>query len=881
MSVQLASLIIEYAKSLPPWQKILAKAAFEHVGDLSHAKEIDLAVSRFLKDSNVPVSNDNSGDNEITYIDSLQTEGSQISSVVPRLLEISEYKNVNALSDGQKITFASKLTIVYGENGSGKSGYNRVLNTAFYSRGDKNILPNILRPKNEQGTPTAKFEFEINGAKQVRSYPNEISQPEFKQFACFDSQAVPAHVGESNELYVLPKEMEFFDKLAKLIELVKTRIQNVLNEKNKPNEFQRFFDGESSLKEEIKAISATTEYTKITAVGFNQEQLKRELEKQEKQLNALKATDPKKKIAELKLAISECDDYAKTITEGIEKCGIDAILAIQQALDFWKKAEENVKKSGAESFKTELLKTIGSNKWRQFIIASSDLVTEESVSLNRKFPLDGDSCPLCLQKLEIDALALFNRYFEFLGGQAEKDLAATKATLKCLAEKYSIAPVAITSKQNLSKWFDDNNPHVKSDFSNVDGAIKEFFVQAKDRIEKFDLTPLTPVQLGGTIEKFPLIKNSIEELLKTFDEATFSKKLQELGKAVVLLKHQVKFLELSSEIEKYIKIQKWISGASSAIKTINSRSVTDKQKKIFNEYFTKEYQQKFFQETQRLHVNFKIDIKAEGRAGKSLRKLDVFDHSPADVLSEGEQRAIALADFLTEIEICNLNGGIVFDDPVNSLDHERKLYIANRLVEESKRRQVVIFTHDVSFLFDLINEAEKQKYKAKDDYLCHWISKIDDSVGLVHLNHRRDLELDYKTHTRADELWQQARNETAPEKRELLSKQGFDCLRRTYEAFTLIELFGNTVRRFDRQIGHGTLKDAYCPRDVADFVSNKLKTCSGYVTGHLQADGYSGQLASPELLKQEIDSYIKFSKEYKERKEADKNQTATTTEVQA
>jgi len=885
LSVQLASLIIEYTKSLPPWQKILAKAAFENQGDLGQAKEIDLAIFRFLKDSflkdsNVPVSNDSAGDDEIIYINSLKTESIQSGSFVPRLIEISEYKNVNALSDGQKITFAPKLTIVYGENGSGKSGYNRVLNTAFYSRGDKNILPNILKPKNEQGTPTARFEFEINGTKQVRAYPNETSEPEFKQFACFDSQTVPAHVGESNELYVLPNEMKFFDNLAKLIELVKIRIQNVLNERDKPNEFQKFFDGESSLKEEIKEISATTKYTKISAIGLSQEQLTGESEKQEKELNALKATDPKKKIAELKLAISECDDYIKIIAEGFEKCGVDAISVIQQGLDSWKKAEDNVKKSGAESFKTELLNTIGSNKWRQFIIATSEFAKDEGAVLNRNFPTDGDSCPLCLQKLGEDALELFSRYFEFLGGQAEKDLTATKATLKSLAQKYSLAHVPITSKQNLSKWLDENNAQVKSDLSKTDEAIKDFFVQAKERVEKFDFTLLTPTQPDGIIEKLMLIKSNLEVTLITFDEATFSKKQQDLSKTVILLKHQLKFLELASDIEKHIKVQKWILDASTAIKIINSRSVTDKQKKIFNEYFTKEYQQKFFQEAQKLHINFKIDIKAEGRAGKSLRKLDVFDHSPADVLSEGEQRAIALADFLTEIEICNINGGIVFDDPVNSLDHERKLYIASRLVEESKKRQVIIFTHDVSFLFDLINEATNRNMKDKEDYLCHWIIKIDDNVGLVHLNHRRDLELDYKTHARADEFWQQARKETAPDKRELLSKQGFDCLRKTYEAFTLVELFGNTVRRFDRQIGHGTLKDVYCPRDVADFVSNKLKVCSGYVTGHLQADGYSGQLASPDLLKQELDLYIKFTQEYKERKKEDKNAT-TTKEVRA
>src|SRR5207302_1840263 len=52
-----------------------------------------------------------------------------------RLLTLSNLKNVNALADGQRLTFCSGLTIVYGANGSGKSGYARVLGSAGFTRG--------------------------------------------------------------------------------------------------------------------------------------------------------------------------------------------------------------------------------------------------------------------------------------------------------------------------------------------------------------------------------------------------------------------------------------------------------------------------------------------------------------------------------------------------------------------------------------------------------------------------------------------------------------------------------------------------------------------------------------------------------------------------
>ena len=44
---------------------------------------------------------------------------------------IKEIENVNALATGQSIPINPNLTIIYGGNGTGKSGYVRLLNNAF------------------------------------------------------------------------------------------------------------------------------------------------------------------------------------------------------------------------------------------------------------------------------------------------------------------------------------------------------------------------------------------------------------------------------------------------------------------------------------------------------------------------------------------------------------------------------------------------------------------------------------------------------------------------------------------------------------------------------------------------------------------------------
>jgi hypothetical protein len=53
------------------------------------------------------------------------------------------------------------------------------------------------------------------------------------------------------------------------------------------------------------------------------------------------------------------------------------------------------------------------------------------------------------------------------------------------------------------------------------------------------------------------------------------------------------------------------------------------------------------------------------------------------------------------------DGGVnlgLFFTPVSSLDHMHREKVAKRLAEESAQRQVVVFTHDLAFLF-LLDEA--------------------------------------------------------------------------------------------------------------------------------------------------------------------------------
>ena len=79
-------------------------------------------------------------------------------------------------------------------------------------------------------------------------------------------------------------------------------------------------------------------------------------------------------------------------------------------------------------------------------------------------------------------------------------------------------------------------------------------------------------------------------------------------------------------------------------------------------------------------------------------------------MSEGEARIVALAAFLADVTGCNSNNPFIFDDPISSLDQSYEERTVKRLVELSKSRQVIVFTHRISLLSQLNDACQITAY---------------------------------------------------------------------------------------------------------------------------------------------------------------------------
>ena len=171
---------------------------------------------------------------------------------------------------------------------------------------------------------------------------------------------------------------------------------------------------------------------------------------------------------------------------------------------------------------------------------------------------------------------------------------------------------------------------------------------------------------------------------------------------------------------------------------------------------------------------------------------------------------------------------MIFDDPVSSLDHRRRELVASRLVAEGKKRQVVIFTHDIYFLRLLIDDAEIQSVPITPQSLI----RTPDGYGVA------DPELPFegrKTTIRLTALKEQqgkiAKLHNAGDMKEFsrLTLDAYRDLRKAWEGAIEEVLFCKVVLRFRRSIETTRLGAVSVEEDDCDDIEKGMTKCSNYV----------------------------------------------------
>lgn len=220
------------------------------------------------------------------------------------LSKIFNIDNINALSKTSELTFAPKgLTIVYGDNGSGKSSYVSILKHTCNTRGQKpKINDNLYDPNCFGNDKKADVEFTIDGVNYgaVNLINAEVNNSILKSVDVFDTFSANHYIEGEDEIAFIPQGLSIVEKFAVYL----NRIESELIEELSNRSLVKF---DHSLLEVSDDSSARIFLDNLDS-DTTLDELRREcvwnvakasrVHELNKEIDKLKATDPKKSLKE-------------------------------------------------------------------------------------------------------------------------------------------------------------------------------------------------------------------------------------------------------------------------------------------------------------------------------------------------------------------------------------------------------------------------------------------------------------------------------------------------------------------------------------------------------------------------------------------------------
>lgn len=220
------SLLINWAKSQDDWVCELAVAVLE-AGDEPVEAQIEEAYQHLLLEKGLEAG-------QRPPSPTLVDRGGAAATEKPlTVLGIGCVERVNALATGQTVAFNRKMTVLFGRNGCGKTGYVRILKRLSAVRREERILPDITAAAPITIPPECRVAFALGGTEQPSfQWHGEAGVAPFTRLDIFDAQEAKTYVDDALTYSYTPAEVALFDHLSRALARVREKIDSAKRDKS-------------------------------------------------------------------------------------------------------------------------------------------------------------------------------------------------------------------------------------------------------------------------------------------------------------------------------------------------------------------------------------------------------------------------------------------------------------------------------------------------------------------------------------------------------------------------------------------------------------------------------------------------------------------------
>lgn len=743
------------------------------------------------------------------------------------LTKLSEVKGVNKLADDQNMEFSPNITVVYGNNGVGKTGYSRILKSQGYSF-DHNteILSNVNEnPVNQ----SARLEFNSNGEPCYLNWQGGRIESDLNAVSVFNSDCVKISLSNTRELLVTPKGFYLFtlvtNELSELTRFLNTQyalysivlpwkdqlheatpqkvyIDALVHNSNRDtlNELSHFDDNHQTLltkkEEELEDLSKATLEAKLNSINLML-----------KEIISIIATV---KITQTNLAKNDWDTIIQynahlKVLEAKTQLGISGL------------AEAN----GLEQFDTQ--------EFSNFLKSADTYI---KLLAKENYPNNpDDTCIYCKQNLQNQqARNLVESYGKILNDTTETEIRKYEQAKSDIVKRVNFITSNIEFHQPIFGISEDGNivqPEEIIDFNTKVSLFRGHIVNnTVDENLTFDIDYISVLQFFET--KQSELNSSRDSLIITLQNLSLTEKqltseIAELKDRKLLSEHRREILTTITNLlsRKTLDENRY---------QFNTNSLSIKTTQARQELLAQDFQEKFTAELtgfRKQHLG--VSLSFFSQQGSSRIRQNVANQNINQVLSEGEQKTIALCEFLTELQLDTNVAPVVFDDPVNSLDHLIIQDVAKRLVDLSQERQVIVFTHNVIFYNAFFGLKGHALYRGNTDFKFYNVKSTSQQTGLLYNGEPINKLSSYK-----GKLNSICNNGHGDRNENDVAAEGYDYLRTGLELLVSNTIFQEIVGRYRPNImmtKFPTVKGDKIEEHKAE-IDTMFGRASGYIRAH-------------------------------------------------
>jgi energy-coupling factor transporter ATP-binding protein EcfA2 len=793
-----------------------------------------------------------------------------------RLRQIHTVTNVNALAENQHLVLQrAGLTIVYGDNGSGKSGYARILKKACRARTPgrtEEIIPDIYDAA--PGTPAATIEYVSNGQNCICAW--QLGQPAdaaLSAVSVFDSRTANVHVDETNDVAYTPFPLKLLAGLAQLCRSVRDKLSAEVArlQSQTPQVIrQPTCTPASPVGQLMNRLTATTDPRLIEALATLSSDERERLA----QLTADLAGDPARAARQLEALKAKIEGWVVRFDELLGAIGEEHAARLLELAIYRDTTVRAAEAASAALFRDEPLPQVGSQVW-QALWESARAFSLEEAYRERDFPVTdpGSVCVLCQQDLAPVAADRLNRFEAFVRDDSKRRAEAAHAEYSAALEAFNGCALSLAELKEMLATVRDGlrQDSLADDLRRA--ALHALWRHRQIKRQQAGMTsaidaPIAPYARQAILDGADDLGTRAAALTA---EADSPGRLALIAEKAALADRQwlegIK-LDVLAEIER----RKQIARLQDADRSAVTNRITAKSTEIAQALVTDALRAQFAREVASFDIaDLAVELRQQTSAHGVPRFKVALTRKPTaavgQVLSEGEHRCVALAAFMAELATTGDKSGIVFDDPVSSLDHMHREAVARRLIAEASQRQVIVFTHDLAFLFELNRAADdadpkpqvamsavsrgrdKAGYcRSEPPFKARRVSDITDSLGSQLANER------YHFDQGNQDEWRKT------------VKSIVGALRDTWE-IAVEEVVGYVIRRLSHDVKtHGLVKLTAVTVQDCETMRNAFGRCSELL--HSAALELNRPLPRPEVLAQEIGGLAAWADDLRQRQTA-------------